>query len=233
MSGSRRHRRFRGKVTPVSAIIGVLIYASVVSSVGSEERLNTSFVLACTDDLTKLLEGDEGNCAASASAVVTVTRPDLVESAVSDPPATAARGASFPITDVVRNLAGVASGPSTTRYYLSLDMVTRAGDTLLTGIRAVPGLAAGGSQSGTANVTIPSTTPPNTYFLLACADSTNVVAETDEMNNCKPSSSTVTVTRDEARSPRSSHPHVRGAPRPRPAAGLTRGSSDRLIGDVW
>ena len=39
-------------------------------------------------------------------------------------------------------------GASTTRYYLSLDGLKNAGDTLLTGSRAVPGLAAGASQFG-------------------------------------------------------------------------------------
>jgi len=43
-------------------------------------------------------------------------------------------------------------------------------------------------------VTIPAATPPSTYFLLACADGANAVVETDETNNCKSSSTTVTVT---------------------------------------
>ena len=41
---------------------------------------------------------------------------------------------------------------------------------LLAGSRGVPGLAAGAVQSGAVNVTIPATTPLNSYFLLACAD---------------------------------------------------------------
>ena len=57
-----------------------------------------------------------------------------------------------------------------------------------------PVLAAGGSHSGTVTVTIPAATPPSTYFLLACADGPNTVVETDETNNCKASSTTVTVT---------------------------------------
>ena len=59
-----------------------------------------------------------------------------------------------------------------------------AGDTLLTGSRAVPALAAGASHSGTVTVTIPAATPLNTYFLLACADDLSAVAETNEGNNC-------------------------------------------------
>ncbi len=133
--------------------------------------LNAYFLLACADDLSKAVETNDGNnCIASAGATVTVARPDLVENTVSAPPATKARGTSFPVTDTVQNLGAVTSGPSTTRYYLSLDAVKSAGDTLLTGSRGVPALAAGGSHSGTVTVTIPAATPPNTYFLLACAD---------------------------------------------------------------
>ena len=43
-------------------------------------------------------------------------------------------------------------------------------------------------------MTIPAVTPLNTYFLLACADAPNTVVETNETNNCRPSSTTVTVT---------------------------------------
>ncbi len=117
-----------------------------------------------------------------------------MENAVSDPPATKARHTSFKVTDTVQNLGPVASGASTTRYYLSLDGTKSAGDTLLTGNRGIPSLAAGASHSGTITVTIPAATPPNTYFLLACADNANTVVETDETNNCKASSTTMTVT---------------------------------------
>ena len=47
-----------------------------------------------------------------------------------------------------------------TRYYLSLDAVKSAADPLLTGSRAVPGVAAGASHFGTVTVTIPPATAP-------------------------------------------------------------------------
>ena len=43
-------------------------------------------------------------------------------------------------------------------------------------------------------MTIPSTIPLDTYFLLACADDASTVVETNETNNCTASSTTVTVT---------------------------------------
>jgi subtilisin family serine protease len=168
---------------------------TVTVTIPTATPLNAYFLLACADDLSVVAESNEGNnCIASAAAIVTVTRPDLTQNTVSAPPATKVRGTTFPVTDTVQNVGAVGSAPSTTRYYLSLDAVKSAGDTLLNGSRGVPVLAAGASHSGTVTVTIPAVTPPSTYFLLACADAPNTVVETDETNNCKASSTTVMVT---------------------------------------
>ncbi len=152
-------------------------------------------MLACADNANTVAETDEGNnCIASAGPLVTVGRPDLVESTISNPPASKARGGKFQVTDTVQNVGAAASKASTTRYYLLLDTVKSAGDTILTGGHSVPALAPAASHSATITVTIPAGTTPNTYFLLACADNANNVEETDEANNCKTSSTTLTVT---------------------------------------
>jgi hypothetical protein len=160
---------------------------------------NTYFLLACADDLNVIAERNEGNnCIATATAIVTVAKPDLaVTTATTNPPAPfRAPGTTFPVTDTVQNVGPAASGTSTTRYYLSLDAAKSAGATLLTGSRGIPALAAGASHSGTVTVTIPAATPLNAYFLLACADDLNVAVETNEGNNCLASTTaTVTVTR--------------------------------------
>jgi subtilase family serine protease len=173
---------------------GAIHSGTATITIPAATPLNTYFLLACADDLARVTESDEANnCVASPTAAVTVTRPDLVETAVSAPPATKQRGTTFTVTDTAQNIGAVGSGPSATRYYLSLDAVKGAGDTLLTGSRTVPGLTAGASHTGTVTLTIPTATLPNTYFLLACADGASGVVETDETNNCKASGSTVTV----------------------------------------
>jgi subtilase family serine protease len=168
---------------------------TVMVTIPASTPLNTYFLLACADYGDTVVEtGEANNCVATPGAIVTVGRPDLVESAVSDPPATKARGGKFQVTDTVQNVGAAESKGSTTRYYLSLDAVKGADDTVLPGSRSVPAVAAGGSNSGTVTVTIPSATPLNTYLVLACADNGNTVVETDETNNCKASSTTVTIT---------------------------------------
>jgi len=119
--------------------------------------------------------------------------PDLIQTSVSDPPPAAARGSSFSVTDSVLNQGPEDAGPSTTRYYLSWQGRRRFGDRRLSGSRAVPGLAIGAESPGAVVVSIPASTFPGTYFLLACADDLRVVREIREWNNCRASSATVVV----------------------------------------
>ena len=121
-------------------------------------------------------------------------RPDLVSTAVSEPPATKVRGTSFSVTDTVENQSAFNAGASRVQYYLSLDVVKNAGDRLLTGFRAVAALAAHTASTGTMSVTIPPGTTAGSYFLLACADDAGQVIESVETNNCRASAGKVTVT---------------------------------------
>jgi subtilase family serine protease len=59
----------------------------------------------------------------------------------------------------------------------------------------VAALPAGASSTNTVTVTIPATLPLGAYFLIACADDRDTVTESDETNNCRASSTTVTVGR--------------------------------------
>jgi hypothetical protein len=127
------------------------------------------------------------------SVIVTVTAPDLVETALSNPPASAVTGTKFTVTDTVRNVGTAKAGVSRTDYYLSVDASRDAADRRLIGSRKVPELAAGQESTGARVVHIPHSVNPGTYFLLACADSKDVAAESDETNNCKASTTQVKV----------------------------------------
>jgi subtilase family serine protease len=119
--------------------------------------------------------------------------PDLAASSVGNPPATAALGTSFRVTDTVQNAGTVSAGASVVRYYLSPDAVKDAGDVLLTGYRIVPVLAAGAVSSGAAVVRVPAATVPGMYCVLSCADGGSIVKESNEANNCTASATMVTV----------------------------------------
>lgn len=122
-----------------------------------------------------------------------VTPPDLIVSAVSNPPAFASPGGAIAVTDTTGNPSQVPAPTTLTRYFLSADQ--SAGDDIaLGGQRQVPqGLVSGGSHSGTVNAAIPPTTPPGSYYLAACADAGGLIPENNERNNCRFSATRVTV----------------------------------------
>jgi hypothetical protein len=153
------------------------------------------YVVSCADDLGRVSEGRESNnCTASASPV-SVGRPDLLVTTLSDPPASATRGSAFTVTDTVENRGVLPADPSATRYYFSPNPDWGTADRRLAATRAVPSLAAGASFLAPAplTLTVPVNMPAGTYFLLACADDFRRVMEGSEINNCKASAGTVTV----------------------------------------
>ena len=157
--------------------------------------LDSYYLLACADDTGVIVEADEGNNCIASATTITLTRPDLIETAVSNPPAAAKPGDVFAVTDTAKNQGPVNAAASTTRYYLSLDALKSSGDKMLSGSRSVPLLVPGATQTGSRTVTIPTSTTLGTYYLLACADDPNAVIETNDANNCIASATTVLVTR--------------------------------------
>jgi parallel beta-helix repeat protein len=152
------------------------------------------FLIACADDARQMVESDENNNCRASAGQVKVGKPDLVSTALTEPPATKVRGTSFSVTDTVENQSPFKAGVSRVQYYLSLDPVKNVGDRLLTGVRAVAALEGNTSSTGTISVIIPPGTTPASYFLLACADDAGQVIESVETNNCRASTGQVTVT---------------------------------------
>src|SRR5262249_44040956 len=133
---------------------------------------NTYYLVACADDKNAVDERDEtNNCLASATAIVTVARPDLVDTAVtSNPPAPVrAPGATFAGPGRPRSAATAPAGPPPPPSSLPPAAATTAGPPPLTAPRGAPALAPGTPTSASVTVTIPPATPVNTYYLLACA----------------------------------------------------------------
>ena len=126
--------------------------------------------------------------------LVTISGPDLTETSVTNPPGALLVGSGFSVTDTAKNIGNLTAAASITRYYVSTTTLKTSSSVLLTGSRSVPALAANAISSGTTTATIPSTTKPGTYYLLACTDDTKLIAESNEGNNCKASSGTIVLT---------------------------------------
>lgn len=113
---------------------------------------------------------------------ITLVGPDLVVSALTVP-AGAGADIDITVTDSVTNVGGAAAADSVTRFYFSTDATLDGADVELNGSRAVLGLAAGAASSGPTTLRIPASTPTGKYFVIARADATGAVVETDEANN--------------------------------------------------
>ena len=196
-------------VAPLNKVLKLTAVRSVPSlAIGANSMGTTSetlpggvadgsyYVVACADYNNAVGETNEtNNCSASTGSVL-ISSPDLVETAVSNPPATIALTQSFSVTDTVQNNGTGAAVASQTVYYLSttgtapFNKVLRFGTT-----RAVGALfATGSTNTGSATLTVPATSVANgNYYLLACADYTNVVSESNENNNCSASATTTQV----------------------------------------
>ncbi len=94
-------------------------------------------------------------------------------------------GRSFSVNEETQNVGNVASLPSVTRYYISPTEPIDPQTAQVVGDRSVPGLQPGDASTvSQQTLTIPSDLPPGTYFLAACADANQAVAELREDNNC-------------------------------------------------
>jgi subtilase family serine protease len=149
---------------------------------------------ACADDTKLNKESDEtNNCTLAAAPVQVLGFADLVVAALSDPPPTLAPGDQLSITDTVLNQGSEPAGASTLRYYMSVDQVKNKGDFSLKNDRLIDPLAGGEASTATTPITLRKDTVPGTYYLLACADELKAVAEGDEGNNCRASTTQVVV----------------------------------------
>jgi|GEM_PF-638939 len=121
-----------------------------------------------------------------------VEQADLVPS-LAALPASVAPGARLTFTETTTNIGLASAAASTTRYALSNDAAV-GGDIEL-GSRSIVSLAPSGQSTGALSLTVPAGTPTGPYHVVACADTTNAVVESNEANNCVLSTDVVNVTR--------------------------------------
>ena len=184
------------RATVLGQPAGVTASLSQPSVTGSAASILTVATTSSTSNPNILIAvtGVSGGLTHSTYIPLTVFLPDLVETAVSAPPASVGVGDVFSVADTVQNIGQAPAGNSVTRYYLSNVTTQTSNSFLLSGSRAVPSLAIGATSSGSVNVTVPSGLWPNTpYYLLACANDTGTVAEASS-GNCTASAATTVFT---------------------------------------
>ena len=100
-------------------------------------------------------------------------------------PDNAARGSTVAVTVTTKNQGGGPAAATTTRLYLSTDWVYDGGDRPLDPALTVPGLAPGETNVATVSVIIPADTPVGAVYLIARADDSDVLPESNEFNNTR------------------------------------------------
>ena len=150
------------------------------------------FLLVVTDADGEVREADEGNNVAALDlASPGGGTPDLTPSLAlaGDPDDGTVEsefvpGEAVPITGAVNNRGdAAAAAASTTRFYLSQDRQIDAGVDFVLGVRDQARLFAGETAPLDGDVFLPNTVAAGRYFLIAEADATDTLAESDETNN--------------------------------------------------
>jgi len=169
--------------------------ASTTLTVPSATPVDNYYLCAMTDSTLAINEGyHEDNNTRCTSSPIAVTYPDLVMTDVTPAAGTVNQGATLNVSNTVTNQGLMPAGSSSVQFRLSLNTVFGdADDVVVSATRLVSTLAAGASNTSTTRIAVPSTTPPNTYYLCAKADSGGTVHETDEDNNVLCSPALVTV----------------------------------------
>ncbi|MBL7784394.1 MAG: T9SS type A sorting domain-containing protein [Chitinophagales bacterium] len=166
------------------ASIGANGSASVSQTLSLPTTLvaGTYSLLFVADANNTIAETNENNNVAVRSIILnSTTQADLiVQNALA--PATALAGATISLSCKVTNQGGSSAAANQLKFYLSTDLSLGANDILL-GAVGIPTLAPAAFATLSANVVIPLTTAPASYYILYRADADQQIAESNENNN--------------------------------------------------
>ena len=182
--GTEYHFDTHGMVTVVSAILGDMditddLQANQASNVflyrasGLELGEHTLSVSAVDE------AGNRDSSAFRSTITITAVAPDLIVETPTVSHGGLLPGAAFTLNTTVRNRGGASSGPTTLRFYHSIDSTITSTDTPV-GTNVVGGLSPSGSTYESITLTAPYT--PGAYNYGACVDA--VFDESRTTNNC-------------------------------------------------
>ena len=149
----------------------------------------TYYVMACANYNNAVTESNTANNCTAAQ--ISVAGADLVESSVSILTTSPTLGSSLQVSDTVLNQGAGKAGASYTGFYLSTNGTIKG--TYL-GYRSIGTLSAGASSGPvTTTLTLPTSTSGGTYYVIACANYTGTLVESNAINDCTTSSNTMLV----------------------------------------
>ncbi|MFD2721170.1 CARDB domain-containing protein [Hymenobacter monticola] len=161
---------------------GLSSYRTATATIPAGTTAGYYYVLFVADPTNAVTETNENNNVAYATIQVTAPSIDLQISQFYLSGAPVSPGGTLSVSSSVFNAGNTGAASSNVGYYLSTNTILDASDVLLT---STTGGVLGSYQYTTSNgsVTIPTGTTAGNYFMLAVADPTNLVSETNENNN--------------------------------------------------
>jgi subtilase family serine protease len=160
----------------------------------------TYFLGAIADDQAVVIESSETNNARATATTISLAVPpvDLIVTLLTAGSTATVGATNLQHTMTVLNQGSAASGPFRVGYYLSTDATITTGDAFTGWWCNLPnGLIPGTQTSCTGAIGVPATLSPGTYYLGAIADYQAVVAESNESNNTRATTTTIMITNDE------------------------------------
>jgi subtilase family serine protease len=141
------------------------------------------YVIGRADTRNSVKESNETNNLFSSLGTIKITKPDLeiTQFALSTPNELTV-GSPINVSYTIANTGNATAKASITKYYLSSDGIFDPSDSYL-GDDSVSALGVGATLNKTDSFVLNTSLENGIYYFLAIADSTNVVAETNENNN--------------------------------------------------
>ena len=168
---------------------GSSINAEILGSIPKDIAQGNYYIIAVADVTNLILESNEVNNIKSSTSKIYVWRPDIRVKTVT-PSGNTATGANYSVTSVVENNGAITSDTFYVSYYLSKDTTKSSNDRYI-GHATVNGLDGWSTTNAPFNCTIPKDIAQGNYYIIAVADVTSLIPESNEANNNKSSTSNI------------------------------------------
>jgi parallel beta-helix repeat protein len=114
----------------------------------------------------------------------TIPLPDLILAALNIGTAPVTPGASFGVQFTVSNTGTGSASASSVGFYLSTTPTKGASAIKLTGTPTVPMIGSSSFSTTSTTVIVPRSTPSGSYYLIGCANDSDLVSESNGQNDC-------------------------------------------------
>ena len=186
--------RYIGHATVNGLASGSSINAAILGSIPKDITQGYYYIIAVADSTGIIQEPNEANNIKTSTSRIFIWRPELNVQTVTPSGNTATGITNYTVSSTIKNGGSITSDTFYVSYYLSTDAIKSSNDRYI-GHATVNGLNGWSTTTATAKCTIPKDIAQGNYYIIAVADSTGIIQESNEANNIKTSSSKIFVWR--------------------------------------